>query len=71
MELLTGCKIHNIDDAWKCTEWFHSRHVHTVVVSSSDLGDKDIILMLGSQNKGNCKYKALKEDLSFIHSLFF
>ncbi|XP_026466315.1 pyridoxal kinase-like [Ctenocephalides felis] len=51
VELLTGCKIHNIDDAWKCTEWFHSRHVHTVVVSSSDLGDKDIILMLGSQNE--------------------
>uniref|UniRef100_A0A6M2DI70 Pyridoxal kinase n=1 Tax=Xenopsylla cheopis TaxID=163159 RepID=A0A6M2DI70_XENCH len=61
VELLTECKIKSVEDAWKCTDWFHNRGVHTVVVSSSDLGDKTKILMFGSQNKGGQRIRVVQK----------
>lgn len=50
-EWLTGIKIASVEDAWKATEWFHSKGVKTVVLSSTDFASNtELIAYLSHQN---------------------
>lgn len=50
-ELLTGIKIVSEEDAWKATEWFHSKGVKTVVLSSTNFAsNKELISFLSHTN---------------------
>ncbi|RWS14967.1 pyridoxal kinase-like protein, partial [Dinothrombium tinctorium] len=51
-ELLTGIKIVNEDDAIKAMDILHSRGVPIVIISSSDLGDEETLIALGSMKRG-------------------
>lgn len=57
VELLTGKPIKSLNDAWNAIEYFHERGCHTVVVSSSELGDEQNLLSLASSRFGNKKTK--------------
>jgi hypothetical protein len=50
--LLTGKQIKSIDDAWEAVEHFHKKGCHTVVLSSTDLGDDQHLLALASNRTG-------------------
>lgn len=56
IELLTGCNIKSVDDAWKACNILHDRGCKTVVLSSSDLGNCDSLLSLASSRVGKCSY---------------
>lgn len=38
VEMLSGIKLTNEEDAWLATNWFHKKGVRTVVISSSKFG---------------------------------
>ncbi|XP_069695577.1 pyridoxal kinase isoform X2 [Periplaneta americana] len=57
VELLTGKPIQSLSDAWNATEYFHKQGCHTVVVSSSELGDEQNLLSLASSRLGKKKTK--------------
>ncbi|CAD7082181.1 unnamed protein product [Hermetia illucens] len=52
VELLTQTKITNEQDVWSAMEWFHSRNVNIVVVSSTDFGSSDILRAYLSVKEG-------------------
>lgn len=54
-ELLTGKQIKSVDDAWQAVEHFHKKGCHTVVLSSTDLGNDENLLALASSRTGNQK----------------
>lgn len=59
-ELITGEKIVKEADVWKACDWFHSRGVATVVLSSTDLGGDNKLIAFLSHNDGSAapqKYK--------------
>ena len=49
---LTGLKIGSIDDALKAMRLIHDKGPATVVISSSELGDSNHLIMLASHRKG-------------------
>lgn len=51
-ELLTQIKIRDAADAWKATEWFHSKGVKTVVLSSASLSSSTQLVGFLSQQIG-------------------
>lgn len=53
VELLTGKTIKSEQEAWDAVEWFHSKGVKTVAISSSELGGSDALLALVSHKEGN------------------
>lgn len=54
LELLTGERINNANDAWLAIDSLHQKGCKTVVISSSDLGDDEYLLSLASSiGKGN------------------
>jgi len=57
-ELITGQKIVKVEDVWNACEWFHSRGVATVVLSSTDLGgDNKLLAFLSHKNSsGNQRF---------------
>ncbi|XP_047991570.1 pyridoxal kinase isoform X2 [Leguminivora glycinivorella] len=52
-ELMTGLRVEDVQGAYKVIEELHSKGVKTVVLSSSDLGDKDNMIAIASSN-GEC-----------------
>ncbi|XP_077977348.1 pyridoxal kinase-like [Glandiceps talaboti] len=55
-ELMTGMTIKTEDDAVKCMDILHSKGCKNVVISSTELADRDdILLLLGSQIIGDKK----------------
>jgi pyridoxal/pyridoxine/pyridoxamine kinase len=50
--LLTGKQIKSVDDAWQAVEHFHKKGCHTVVLSSTDLGNDENLLALASSRTG-------------------
>ncbi|GJQ82792.1 Pdxk [Trypoxylus dichotomus] len=52
IELLTGCTIKTIDDAWQACDILHDRGCKTVVLSSTNLGDTQHFLALASSRIG-------------------
>lgn len=51
VELLTGKKMCNEEDAWRGMEWFHERGVRMVALSSSEIGGSSVLLAyLSSKN---------------------
>lgn len=69
VELLTGMKINNEEDAWKGMEWFHERGVRMVALSSSEIGEPDeLIAYLSSKKDGGLeKYKIVIPVQGPIH----
>ncbi|XP_064628373.1 pyridoxal kinase-like [Lineus longissimus] len=61
-ELLTGIDIKTEADAWKAMDFFHSKGVKTVMISSTDLGTDDKLLGLGS-SKIDGKKTALRIEI--------
>lgn len=57
VELLTGQKVGTIDDAWRAVDIFHNQGIKTVVLSSTELGDKDHLLGLASSVIGKERKK--------------
>ncbi|KRT78517.1 hypothetical protein AMK59_6771 [Oryctes borbonicus] len=53
IELLTGCTIKTIEDAWAACDLLHDRGCKTVVLSSTDLGDSGHLLALASSRAGD------------------
>lgn len=53
VELLTGKKMLNEDDAWKGMEWFHERGVRMVALSSSEIGGSSVLLAYLSSKKAD------------------
>lgn len=51
-ELLTNQKINCFDDALKAIDILHKKGPHTVVLSSTELGDDQHLLSLASCRKG-------------------
>lgn len=51
LRCLTGVKIHSIDDAIKAMRLIHDKGPHTVIISSSELGNKDSLIMLASHRE--------------------
>ena len=57
---LTGLKIGSIDDALKAMRLIHDKGPATVVISSSELGDSNHLIMLASHRKGTlCVYSRM------------
>lgn len=52
LELLTDMKVHSIEDAWKAIDVLHKKGCKTVVVSSSELGNKETLISLASSKSG-------------------
>lgn len=52
-EVLSGIKINSYDDAWKATDWFHAKGVRTVVLSSTNFADNDVLIGFLSHKYGN------------------
>ncbi|XP_053685476.1 pyridoxal kinase [Sabethes cyaneus] len=53
VELLTGVSVKTEQDAWTAVEWFHSKGIKTVAISSSELGGSNSLLALVSHKNGN------------------
>lgn len=61
LELLSETKISNIDDIWTAIENIHIKGCKTVVVSSSELSQKDTLLACASTKyDGSCKRVTIK-----------
>ena len=56
--LLTGKSVKSLDDAWDALGIIHKMGPETVVVSSSELSDKDSLLCLGSMLIGKFHSKS-------------
>lgn len=54
-ELLTGRKITSVDDAWKAIKILQDKGCKTVVLSSTELGDKKHLLAIASTKAGEQK----------------
>lgn len=52
VELLTGHKIHTVDQAWNAIDQLHEMGCKTVVVSSSELGNDEYLFGLASRRIG-------------------
>ncbi|GLV41361.1 Pyridoxal kinase [Carabus blaptoides fortunei] len=55
VELLTGIKVANVNDAWKAIDNFHEKGCKTVVLSSTELGDDKNLLAIASSIVGDTK----------------
>ncbi|KAL3282786.1 hypothetical protein HHI36_005953 [Cryptolaemus montrouzieri] len=53
LELLTDMKVNNLEETWKAIDVLHAKGCKTVVVSSSELGEKGHSLALASTILGN------------------
>ena len=62
-------KISNVDDAMKAMKMVHDKGPKIVVISSTDLGNKDHLLMLASQIQGETPM-ALSVISEILISLF-
>jgi pyridoxine kinase len=60
VELLTGKKVCNEDDAWKSMEWFHERGVKMVALSSSEIGGSNVLVALLSAEKSDGSVEKFK-----------
>ena len=65
--LLTGKKIKSVDDAWQVVEHFHKKGCHTVVLSSTDLGNDENLLALASSRTGKYYIFCITESLSLCY----
>lgn len=69
VELLTGKAVKSVDDAWKAIDTFHEKGCKHVIISSSELGDKNNLLTLASSvkdgKKGRVTMKIPKLDAVF------
>lgn len=52
-ELLSEKRIESEADAWSALDWFHEKGVKTVVLSSTNIGDKDHLKGFLSHRNGN------------------
>ncbi|KAF5288986.1 hypothetical protein FQA39_LY03865 [Lamprigera yunnana] len=52
LELLTGINIKSVEDAWSAVDSLHQRGCKTVVLSSTELGNDEILLGLASKKTG-------------------
>ncbi|KAK3912990.1 Pyridoxal kinase [Frankliniella fusca] len=59
LEILTGKPVKSIEDAWEATALLHNMGPRTVVVSSSELGNEDSLLCLGSMIVEGKRKKAM------------
>ncbi|XP_071443073.1 pyridoxal kinase [Hetaerina americana] len=59
-ELLTGEKIHNLEDARRCINLLHAKGCETIVLSSTDLGSDDHLLAVASSVVGEKMFATIK-----------
>ncbi|XP_030372625.1 pyridoxal kinase [Scaptodrosophila lebanonensis] len=52
VELITERQVKTEADVWSAMDWFHSRNINTVVISSSDIGQPGILRAFLSQKNG-------------------
>lgn len=52
VELLTERKINKLDDAWQAVDELHESGCKTIVLSSTELGNKDFLIGLASSKNG-------------------
>lgn len=52
VELLTDRKINKLEDAWEAVDELHTHGCKTVVLSSTELGNKDFLIGLASSKNG-------------------
>ncbi|XP_044269555.1 pyridoxal kinase [Tribolium madens] len=57
VELLTDMKINNVEDAWKAVDFLHNKGPKIVVVSSTELGNDQNLLVLASKKVGSSSEK--------------
>lgn len=57
VELLTGKVIKSEADAWEALQWFHDQGVHTVALSSTDLGPSGTLLAFLSHCHNNKRHQ--------------
>jgi pyridoxine kinase len=70
VELLTGKKICNENEAWKSMEWFHEQGVKMVALSSSEIGGSNVLVALLSAKKNDGsieKYKIVIPKQGKLH----
>lgn len=60
VELLTGRKISNENEAWNSMEWFHERGVKMVALSSSEIGGSNVLVALLSAKTDDGKLEKFK-----------
>ncbi|KAJ8731321.1 hypothetical protein PYW07_004485 [Mythimna separata] len=64
-ELMTGLKVHNLDDALKVIQALHDKGIKTVVLSSTDLGDDDHMIGIASTAGACYQITIPKVDCTF------
>lgn len=68
-ELLSGMKITNEKEAFKAMKILHERGTKTVVITSSELGDDDTLIALGStMNDG--QHKRIRMEVPKLDAVF-
>ena len=71
--LLTDRKIKNEEEAFSAMQVLHDKGPSTVVLSSTDIGDKDILVALASTVKGEgqqvtCHYENMRMQYTEMFS---
>jgi len=69
-ELLTGIQITDIQSAFEAMDIFHAKGVKTVVISSTNLGDDDTLLGLGSQKSSSTSPRRLQVRIPRLNAHF-
>jgi len=70
IEQLTGVKISTIEDAIKAMRLLHQKGPQTVIISSSELGDKDHLIMLASHRNDDGSYLTIKQTIPVLGAMF-
>lgn len=60
VEMLTGIKIINEEDAWRAMEWFHQQGVKIVALSSSNVGGNEVLIAFISAKGIDNKFERFK-----------
>jgi len=69
-ELLTGIQITDMQSAFQAMDFFHAKGVKTVVISSTNFGDHDTLLGLGSQTTSSSGPRRLQVRIPRLNAHF-
>lgn len=70
IECLTGKKIASVCDAVNAMKVVHDKGPHTVIITSTELGDTDNLLMIASHRKGDGSFVRFQQKIPVQDAVF-